>query len=140
MSGLTAIKAFLTFSSVRELGLANCRLYLPISQQSEIPTDENYESKSIVVLKLAGAQVCYLFFNLFLFLFCISSIFILYRWFYIHLLIFFDANTGNFNGSYSIAWTSVAPIFSWIYEFKRIGFIGASIVWIRQHQLYATYN
>lgn len=48
----------MTFTSVRELGLSNCRLHLPTIKIDAIPPVESYECRSIVVLKAAGAQVC----------------------------------------------------------------------------------
>lgn len=55
-STLAAVRAFLTFTSVRELGLSNCRLHLPSTKLETVPP-QTYECPSIVVLKLAGAQV-----------------------------------------------------------------------------------
>lgn len=52
-----ALRAFLTFTSVRELGLSNCRLHFPAIKIDSIPAFESYECRSIVVLKLAGTQV-----------------------------------------------------------------------------------
>lgn len=60
-STLAAVRAFLTFTSVRELGLSNCRLHLPGTKLESVPP-QTYECQSIVVLKLAGAQVCTFFF------------------------------------------------------------------------------
>lgn len=56
-STLSAIRVFLTFTSVRELGLSNCRLYLAGIKADAIPPMEGYECRSVVVLKMSGVQV-----------------------------------------------------------------------------------
>lgn len=60
-STLSAIRAFLTFTSLRELGLSNCRLHLPTIKSCVLPTNI-YECRSVVVLKMSGAQVRLLLF------------------------------------------------------------------------------
>lgn len=55
------VSAFLALTSVRELGLSSCRIYLPMfnnntSTSMQMPTD-TYECRSVVVLKLNGTQV-----------------------------------------------------------------------------------
>lgn len=67
----SAIRAFLTFTSIRELGLSNCRLHLPaVKIESISPFSEAYECRSIVVLKMAGAQVRFKFIFLLSYLLC----------------------------------------------------------------------
>ncbi|GAB0087497.1 NACHT domain-containing protein [Sergentomyia squamirostris] len=55
-ASLSALRAFLSFTSVRELALANCRLHLPIFKSDSIP-QPTYECRSVVVIKISGAQV-----------------------------------------------------------------------------------
>uniref|UniRef100_A0A1B0DKC6 NACHT domain-containing protein n=1 Tax=Phlebotomus papatasi TaxID=29031 RepID=A0A1B0DKC6_PHLPP len=55
-TSLSALRAFLSFTSIRELGLSNCRLHLPIFKSDSIPLS-NYECRSVVVIKISGAQV-----------------------------------------------------------------------------------
>lgn len=50
---------FLSFTSVREIGLSNSRLLLPNIKVDALPSIEVYECRSVVVLKMAGAQVIF---------------------------------------------------------------------------------
>lgn len=56
-STLDAIKEFLTFTSIRELGLANCRLHLTKQKCDILMMTQDVECRSVVVLKLSGAQI-----------------------------------------------------------------------------------
>lgn len=42
---------------MRELGLSNCRLYLPGIKADAIPSLDDCECRAVVVLKISGAQV-----------------------------------------------------------------------------------
>lgn len=53
---LAAIRSFLSFSSVRELCLSNCRLHVPMLRYDSCP-NITYSSKSVVVVRCASAQV-----------------------------------------------------------------------------------
>uniref|UniRef100_A0A1B0C9R3 NACHT domain-containing protein n=1 Tax=Lutzomyia longipalpis TaxID=7200 RepID=A0A1B0C9R3_LUTLO len=55
-ASLSALRAFLSFTSIRELGLSNCRLHLPVFKNDSIPVS-SYECRSVVVIKISGAQV-----------------------------------------------------------------------------------
>ncbi|KAJ6638733.1 hypothetical protein Bhyg_11471 [Pseudolycoriella hygida] len=53
---ILAVRKFLSVTSLREIGLSNCRLHLP-AVTSESGATKPYECMSMVVLRLAGAQV-----------------------------------------------------------------------------------
>lgn len=53
---LSSVRAFLSYSSVRELCLSNCRLNVPMMRYEPSPCI-TYESKSVVVVRCASAQV-----------------------------------------------------------------------------------
>lgn len=53
---LDTVRSFLTYSSVRELCLSNCRLHVPMLRHEASPK-VTYESKSVVVVRCASAQV-----------------------------------------------------------------------------------
>lgn len=53
---VAAVRMFLKVTSVREIGLSNCRLHLP-AVVSETTICKAYECLSMVVLRLAGTQV-----------------------------------------------------------------------------------
>lgn len=53
---LASIRSFLSFSSVRELCLSNCRLHVPMLRHDPSPV-VTYKSKSVVVVRCAAAQV-----------------------------------------------------------------------------------
>lgn len=44
---------------MRELGLSNCRLHLPSIKADAIPPFDGCECRSVVVLKISGAQVSF---------------------------------------------------------------------------------
>lgn len=54
---IAAVRMFLKVTSLREIGLSNCRLHLP-TVASENIFAKAYECSSLVVLRLAGTQVC----------------------------------------------------------------------------------
>lgn len=53
---IAAIRMFLKVTSLREIGLSNCRLHLPAVVSENIFV-KAYECSSMVVLRLAGTQV-----------------------------------------------------------------------------------
>lgn len=53
---LSSVRAFLSYSSVRELCMSNCRLNVPMLKYESSPSMP-YESKSVVVVRCASAQV-----------------------------------------------------------------------------------
>lgn len=53
---LDAVRSLLSYSSVRELCMSNCRLHVPMLKYEPTPRI-TYESKSVVVLRCASAQV-----------------------------------------------------------------------------------
>lgn len=57
LTTLAQVRGFLALTSVRELGLSNCRIYLPMFNNVVHMTSESYDCRSIVVLKLSGTQV-----------------------------------------------------------------------------------
>lgn len=57
IQSLAQVRGFLSLTSVRELGLANCRMYLPMFSQNIQMSNDAYECRSVVVLKLSGTQV-----------------------------------------------------------------------------------
>jgi hypothetical protein len=57
LTTLAQVRGFLALTSVRELGLSNCRVYLPMFTNVVQLTPESYDCRSIVVLKLSGTQV-----------------------------------------------------------------------------------
>lgn len=59
VSTLAQVRGFLSLTSVRELGLSNCRLNLPMFKGDIVMSSDAYECRSVVVLKMAGAQVNY---------------------------------------------------------------------------------
>lgn len=72
LSTLAQVRGFLALTSIRELGLSNCRVYLPMFNNVVHLTSESYDCRSIVVLKLSGTQAsctkmcswnCSLFYN-----------------------------------------------------------------------------
>lgn len=50
------VQAFLALTSLREIGLSNCRFFVPTSSCDGI-TFPHFECSSVVTVKLAGAQV-----------------------------------------------------------------------------------
>lgn len=58
---LSQTRSFLTVTHVREIGLSNCKIHLPFNNTNFKPTNDLYDFSSIVVLKLAGTQVCYFY-------------------------------------------------------------------------------
>lgn len=65
---LANVRGFLSLTSIRELGLSNCRLHLPLFKVDDHLSSDAYECRSVVVLRMAGAQVriCLKFFSTFL--------------------------------------------------------------------------
>lgn len=57
---VAAVRMFLKVTSIREIGLSNCRLHLPAVVLGKTPL-KAYECLSMVVLRLAGTQVKTLF-------------------------------------------------------------------------------
>ncbi|XP_052889099.1 uncharacterized protein LOC128297490 [Anopheles moucheti] len=56
---LASVRGFLSLTSVRELGLNNCRLNMSMFK-SDVPVQSGaYECRSVVNLKLAGAQIIF---------------------------------------------------------------------------------
>ncbi|ETN61024.1 hypothetical protein AND_007331 [Anopheles darlingi] len=56
---LASVRGFLSLTSVRELGLNNCRFNMPMFR-SDVPVQSGaYECRSVVNLKLAGAQIIF---------------------------------------------------------------------------------
>lgn len=53
---LDSVRSFLSYSAVRELCLSNCRLHVPMVRYEATPRI-TYESKSVVVVRSASAQV-----------------------------------------------------------------------------------
>lgn len=64
LATLAQVRGFLALTSVRELGLSNCRVYLPMFNNVVQLTSDSYDCRSIVVLKLSGTQVRKLYFSL----------------------------------------------------------------------------
>lgn len=62
LSTLAQVRGFLALTSIRELGLSNCRVYLPMFNSVVQLTPESYDCRSIVVLKLSGTQVKFFWF------------------------------------------------------------------------------
>ncbi|XP_055908357.1 uncharacterized protein LOC129943132 [Eupeodes corollae] len=56
LSTLSIMRAFLSLTSIRELSLANCRLQIGLIR-SDTKVSRAFECRSVVVLKLSGAQV-----------------------------------------------------------------------------------
>ena len=57
ISTLASVRGFLSLTSIRELGLANCRLHLPMFKSDIVMPQKAYECRSVVNLKMSGAQV-----------------------------------------------------------------------------------
>ncbi|XP_058055694.1 uncharacterized protein LOC131207102 [Anopheles bellator] len=56
---LASVRGFLSLTTVRELGLNNCRFNMPMFR-SDVPVQPGaYECRSVVNLKLAGAQIIF---------------------------------------------------------------------------------
>ncbi|XP_053672008.1 uncharacterized protein LOC128722185 [Anopheles nili] len=56
---LASVRGFLSLTSVRELGLANCRLNLSLFRSDAVVQQGAFECRSVVNLKLAGAQIIF---------------------------------------------------------------------------------
>lgn len=58
MQTLSILRAFLSLTSIRELSLANCRVQTGLIKTNEpVRCEQTFECRSVVVLKMAGAQV-----------------------------------------------------------------------------------
>lgn len=57
ISTLDAVRGFLSLTSVRELGLTNCRFHLPLLKSDNLIQTNSYQCRSVVVLKMSGAQI-----------------------------------------------------------------------------------
>lgn len=57
ISTMAHVRGFLSLTSIRELGLSNCRMHLPMFKGDITISADAYECRSVVVLKMAGAQV-----------------------------------------------------------------------------------
>ncbi|XP_055851155.1 uncharacterized protein LOC129915572 [Episyrphus balteatus] len=57
LSTLSIMRAFLSLTSIRELSLANCRLQIGLIRSDTKVSRAAFECRSVVVLKLSGAQV-----------------------------------------------------------------------------------
>lgn len=68
MITLSALRYFLSFTSARELGLSNCRLHIPFCRHDS-GQKVTYESRSVVVVRCAGAQVNHFCFKLIILMF-----------------------------------------------------------------------
>ncbi|XP_058812360.1 uncharacterized protein LOC131676943 [Topomyia yanbarensis] len=56
---LASVRGFLSLTSVRELGLNNCRMNLSMFKSDLVMTSSAYECRSVVNLKMANAQVIF---------------------------------------------------------------------------------
>ncbi|XP_055525587.1 uncharacterized protein LOC129718641 [Wyeomyia smithii] len=56
---LASLRGFLSLTSVRELGLNNCRLNVPMFKSDLVMTASAYECRSVVNLKMANAQIIF---------------------------------------------------------------------------------
>ncbi|XP_055617308.1 uncharacterized protein LOC129762793 [Toxorhynchites rutilus septentrionalis] len=56
---LASVRGFLSLTSIRELGLNNCRLNLSMFKSDIVMPGRAYECRSIVNLKMAGAQIIF---------------------------------------------------------------------------------
>lgn len=54
---LAAIRGFLSLTSIRELGMSNCRLHLSMFNSNNVMRHDAYECNSVVNLRMAAAQV-----------------------------------------------------------------------------------
>jgi hypothetical protein len=57
VSTLASVRSFLSLTCVRELSLSNCRLNIPMFKSDTALSSDAYHCQSVVVLKIAGAQV-----------------------------------------------------------------------------------
>ncbi|XP_053698530.1 uncharacterized protein LOC128745481 [Sabethes cyaneus] len=56
---LASVRGFLSLTSIRELGLNNCRLNVPMFKSDLIMTTSAYECRSVVNLKMGNAQIIF---------------------------------------------------------------------------------
>lgn len=114
LTTLAQVRGFLALTSIRELGLSNCRVYLPMFNSVVQLTPESYDCRSIVVLKLSGTQVNH------------SRPIILFNVKLIHLS---TISTDYPCGSDTVERPAVVALLGRLPKPQRIGFVSSSAFW-----------
>lgn len=114
LTTLAQVRGFLALTSIRELGLSNCRVYLPMFNSVVQLTPESYDCRSIVVLKLSGTQVNH------------SRPIILFN---VKLIHFTTISTDYPCGSDTVERPAVVALLGRLPKPQRIGFVSSSAFW-----------